>query len=302
MLGDVASEVEKATSGKQKPFRNHNLQGARPCCLLAPEPAVAADAKAAIVPAELAAWLKELALEAHGPRLVADHKIAFLRDVRFLDEKELTDSGMGKLEAKRFVAAAAKLGATQRISGVVVEAAAAVTEKAAEAARLAAAKTAEAEAQQQRAREEAARQAEAARIAEAEEARKKAAQTSALHTLSPKAQEFADQMVGKTSMNLSARGIDDAVANALAEALKVNTSLTTLDLHRNSIGDGGASALAEALKVNTSLTTLHLHSNSIGAGGASALKGNARIGCNVYVSDQVRPATSAPSGGCCVIS
>jgi hypothetical protein len=124
MLGDVASEVEKATSGKQKPFRNHNLQGARPCCLLAPEPAVAAENKAPTVPAELAAWLKELALEAHGPRLVADHKIAFLRDVRFMEEKDLTDSGLGKIEAKRFVAAAARLGASQRISGAVVEAAA----------------------------------------------------------------------------------------------------------------------------------------------------------------------------------
>jgi Caspase domain len=124
MLGDVASEVEKATSGKQKPFRNHNLQGARPCCLLAPEPAVAAEAKATIVPADLATWLKELALDAYGPQLVADHKIAFLRDVKFMEEKDLTDSGMGKIEAKRFVAAAAKLGATQRISGAVVEAAA----------------------------------------------------------------------------------------------------------------------------------------------------------------------------------
>ena len=103
------------------------------------------------MPAELAAWLKELALDAYGPRLVADHKIAFLRDVRFMEEKDLTDSGMGKIEAKRFVAAAAKLGATQRISGAVVEAAAVtedpkVQEKAAEAARLAAAKAAEAEA------------------------------------------------------------------------------------------------------------------------------------------------------------
>lgn len=88
----------------------------------------------------------------------------------------------------------------------------------AEAARLAAAKAAEAKAQQQRAREEAARQAEAARLAKAEEARKTSIQKSALHKLSPKAQEFADQMVGKASMDLSTRGIDDAVASALAEA------------------------------------------------------------------------------------
>ena len=66
------------------------------------------------VPPDLAAWLRELSLEAHGARLVADHGIAFLRDVRHLEEQELVSSVLKKLEAKRFVAAAAKLGATQR--------------------------------------------------------------------------------------------------------------------------------------------------------------------------------------------
>ena len=228
MLGDVASEVEKATSGKQKPFRNHNLQGARPCCLLAPEPAVAAsDTKATIVPAELAAWLKELALEVHGPRLVADHKIAFLRDLRFMEEKDLTDSGLGKIEAKRFVAAAAKLGATQRISGAVVEAAA---------------------------------------VAEDPKVQEKALELK----LSPEAQQFADQMVGETGLDLSSNNIGDGGAIALAEALKVNASLTVLYLMSNGISPAGASALAEMLKLNTSLTVLNLNYNNIGAG-ASAL-------------------------------
>ena len=179
MLGDVASEVEKATSGKQRPFRNHNLQGARPCCLLAPEAHAAADTTAPVpaVPADLAAWLKELALDAYGPRLVADYKIAFLQDAKFLEEKDLTDSGMGKVEARRFVGAAAKLGATQRISGAVVEGSVLevpkMQQKAAEASHLAAAKTVEADAQQQRAREEEARQAAAAQVESVEEAPKK---------------------------------------------------------------------------------------------------------------------------------
>jgi hypothetical protein len=68
------------------------------------------------VPPDLAAWLWDLSLEAHGARLVADHKLAFLRDVRHLDEQELLSSGLAKVEAKRFVGAAAKLGATQRFN------------------------------------------------------------------------------------------------------------------------------------------------------------------------------------------
>jgi Ran GTPase-activating protein (RanGAP) involved in mRNA processing and transport len=41
---------------------------------------------------------------------------------------------------------------------------------------------------------------------------------------------------------------------ALAEALKSNSTLTTLDLAGNSIGSNGGQALAEALKSNSTLT------------------------------------------------
>ena len=40
----------------------------------------------------------------------------------------------------------------------------------------------------------------------------------------------------------------------MAEALKVNGSLTDLNLKRNEIGPDGAVAIGEALKVNGSLT------------------------------------------------
>ena len=40
-------------------------------------------------PPDLAAWLRELSLEAQGARLVADHKLAFLCDVRDLDESKI---------------------------------------------------------------------------------------------------------------------------------------------------------------------------------------------------------------------
>jgi hypothetical protein len=52
---------------------------------------------------------------------------------------------------------------------------------------------------------------------------------------------------------------------ALADALKVNSTLTTINLDRNSIGDEGYAALADALKVNSTLTTINLFDNSIEA-------------------------------------
>ena len=60
-------------------------------------------------------------------------------------------------------------------------------------------------------------------------------------------------------------------ANSLAQALRVNTSLSSLDLRSNSIGDEGANSLAEALIVNTSLSSLDLGYNSIGDEGANSL-------------------------------
>ena len=72
------------------------------------------------VPAELAAWLAPLELSGHGPRLVGEpHRLRFVSDCRFLDEADLVGCGMSKVEAKRFIAAAAKLaGTTQRLAPV----------------------------------------------------------------------------------------------------------------------------------------------------------------------------------------
>jgi Ran GTPase-activating protein (RanGAP) involved in mRNA processing and transport/serine/threonine protein kinase len=58
---------------------------------------------------------------------------------------------------------------------------------------------------------------------------------------------------------------------ALADALKVNTTLTCLSASGNDIDDEGAMALAAALKVNTTLTSLDATGNKIGANGAKAL-------------------------------
>jgi Ran GTPase-activating protein (RanGAP) involved in mRNA processing and transport len=58
---------------------------------------------------------------------------------------------------------------------------------------------------------------------------------------------------------------------AMADALKVNSSLTSLNLQTNSIHNEGAIAISAALKVNFSLISLNLHDNSIQLQGVIAI-------------------------------
>ncbi|KAL0240049.1 hypothetical protein GEMRC1_010156 [Eukaryota sp. GEM-RC1] len=71
------------------------------------------------------------------------------------------------------------------------------------------------------------------------------------------------------------------VARALADALKVNTSVKSIDLQWNCIGDVGARALADALKFNDTVTNVDLFANSIGDDAvralAEVLKANEKI-------------------------
>lgn len=69
----------------------------------------------------------------------------------------------------------------------------------------------------------------------------------------------------------SGNAIDVAGAKALAEALAVNTSLTSLTLSDNYIGLEGAKALAEALAANNTLTEIGLRGNELGDEGLEAL-------------------------------
>ena len=68
--------------------------------------------------------------------------------------------------------------------------------------------------------------------------------------------------------NIGAEG-----AKALADALRVNASLTLLNLGGNKVGDDGATAIAQAVKSNTTckLAELVLYDNGIGTAGAEAL-------------------------------
>ncbi|XP_044169044.1 nucleotide-binding oligomerization domain-containing protein 2-like, partial [Acropora millepora] len=88
-----------------------------------------------------------------------------------------------------------------------------------------------------------------------------------------------------SSLHLHANSIGDEGANSLAQALRVNTSLSSLELRYNSIGDEGANSLAQALRVNTSLSSLDLHGNSIGGEGANSLAQALRVNTSLSSFD-----------------
>ena len=60
-------------------------------------------------------------------------------------------------------------------------------------------------------------------------------------------------------MDLVRNQIGDPGAQALAEALPQNSSLTKLDLYGNEIGDEGAQAIATALQNNLQVTVYGLN-------------------------------------------
>ncbi len=98
------------------------------------------------------------------------------------------------------------------------------------------------------------------------------------------AEAIAENLKGNTTLTtlgLWNNSIVDAGACAIAESLKGNITLTELNLGSNIIREAGARAIAESLRGNTTLTTLYLGNNSIGEAGALAiaqgLKGNATL-------------------------
>jgi Ran GTPase-activating protein (RanGAP) involved in mRNA processing and transport len=69
------------------------------------------------------------------------------------------------------------------------------------------------------------------------------------------------------SVDLQYSSIDDDGAIAVADALKMNTSVTKINLSWNKFSDEGATALAGALRVNTTVTKIDLTHNEIGVEG-----------------------------------
>lgn len=76
-----------------------------------------------------------------------------------------------------------------------------------------------------------------------------------------------------SDLNLSRNQIAAEGLIALADALKVNRSITTLNLAQNNIREGGIVDLVEALKVNHTLQELSLSFNKINSQGLSDLSG-----------------------------
>ena len=74
-----------------------------------------------------------------------------------------------------------------------------------------------------------------------------------------------------TNLNMAYNGISDAGATSIAEAIKVNKTLTCLILVGNGITDAGATSLAEAIKVNKTLTNLNLFNNDLSDAGATSI-------------------------------
>ncbi|KAG0301124.1 hypothetical protein BGZ98_008602 [Dissophora globulifera] len=82
---------------------------------------------------------------------------------------------------------------------------------------------------------------------------------------------LAQRLDSTLTINLDNNPIKESTVQALSEALKINSTLTTLSLGFNAIGANGAQMLSEVLKVNLTLTALNLGTNSIGNSGAQAL-------------------------------
>ncbi|KJE95232.1 hypothetical protein CAOG_009893 [Capsaspora owczarzaki ATCC 30864] len=90
--------------------------------------------------------------------------------------------------------------------------------------------------------------------------------------MTPSQRELYDKVKNTTHyFYVSWEKVGDAEALAIAEALKVNTTVTRVELWQNQIGVAGASAIAETLKVNKAVTSIAVWDNQIGDAGASAI-------------------------------
>jgi hypothetical protein len=68
--------------------------------------------------------------------------------------------------------------------------------------------------------------------------------------------------------NIFHHDLGEGRGRALAETLRLNTTLTSLELTENHMGEGGGRALAETLRLNTTLAKLEVWGNpSVGDDG-----------------------------------
>ena len=75
-----------------------------------------------------------------------------------------------------------------------------------------------------------------------------------------------------TNLNLGSNSLGEDGGQAIAAVLRVNTTLTEFDLSGNGVGEGAGQAIADVLRVNTTLTELDLRGISLGEGVKSAVR------------------------------
>ena len=80
-----------------------------------------------------------------------------------------------------------------------------------------------------------------------------------------------------TVLDLNNCDLQEGGGQAIADVMRVNTTLTNLILVRNELGEGGAQAIAAALRENRTLTNLILHGNELGEGGGQAIADVLRV-------------------------
>jgi hypothetical protein len=99
----------------------------------------------------------------------------------------------------------------------------------------------------------------------------------------PGGQGLLDKLIGLstwckvTVLRLEECSLGEGGGRALAETLRLNTTLTSLELRRNRLGEGAGRALAETLRLNTTVTSLDLRGNDLRGGGGRALAGALRL-------------------------
>jgi hypothetical protein len=80
-----------------------------------------------------------------------------------------------------------------------------------------------------------------------------------------------------TSLDLYYNGLGEGGGRALAETLRLNSTLHSFDLGGNGLGEGGGRALTETLRLNTTIRELDLRANGLGEGRGRALAEALRI-------------------------
>ena len=91
---------------------------------------------------------------------------------------------------------------------------------------------------------------------------------------------------------MGSSSVGDEGANLLAQALRVNTSLSSLDLSSNLIGDKVANSLPWSLRVNTSLFSLNVGSSYIGVHSHQSEHSNSKYSRNHPRGKKCPPATA----------